>query len=231
MKKLTLIMLLVLALPFAALAQEDDPAPAAEDSPAVEESTPAPAGNVSYARRSFGNFSLELPSHGSLMTPGSDDWNEEEQVVFNWFGSESDPIVLIQCRVDSFEDPLEQSAYDIFCDTLLSNWLNAEDSFTVLDPPLPRVEGQARRTRSTLGTHVWNLIQIDDHSDVNGGKIYYSIFCTYSGKDIYTLSFYYMDPMTKEDTRVRDFGKPLMESFRINGEGSSQDDEEMADAA
>ncbi|MCB1187811.1 hypothetical protein KDL29_11655 [bacterium] len=221
MKKLLIVMLLALALPFAARAQEDEAA-------APEETPAAPVKAAEYARQSFGNFSLELPKHGTLKRPGDADWKEEEQVVFNWFGDKDDPIVLIQCRVDSFEDELEQSAYDIFCDTLLSNWLNSDDNYTVLDPPLPRSEGEPRRTRSMLGTHTWNLIQIDDHSDANGGKIYYSIFCTYSGRDIYTISFYYLNPMTKEDTRVKDFGKPLLESFRIAGEGSAVEEDEMA---
>ncbi len=222
MHKLILALLLALALPFAAHAQDDSP------EAAPEQATPGVA--VEYASRSFGSFSLDLPTHGTLYTPASEDWDEEEQVIFNWFGNEDDPIVLIQCRVDSFEGDLGQEAYDIFCDTLLSNWLNSEDSYSVLNPPRPKMEGDPRRLRSQLGSHTWNLIEIDDHSDANGGRIYYSIFCTYLGSDIYTLSFYYLDPMTKEDTRVKDFGKPLLESFSIAGEASMREAEENAAA-
>ena len=227
MKKLVIALLMVLVLPIVALAQD-------AETPAEETVTQSSQGGVNYAKRSFGNFSLDLPTHGTLKTPASSDWDEEEQVVFNWFGDEDDPIVLIQCRVDSFEGELGQDAYNIFCDTLLSNWLNEEDNFTVLDPPAPRMEGDPRRTRSQLGTHVWNLIQIDDHSDANGGRIYYSIFCTYSGTDIYTISFYYLQPMSKENPAVKEFGKPLLENFRIAGEQSTEEEwieAEPADAA
>lgn len=222
MYKLMFALLAALVLPFAAYAQQE-----AEELPAEE--MEAPDMETVYVNRDFGSFSLDLPTGGTLETAASPDWEEDEQVVFNWFGAEGDPIVLVQARVDSFETELTQEAYDIFCDTLLSNWLNDEANYTVLDPPVPAMEDEPRRKRNQLGTHTWNLIQIDDHSDANGGQIYYSIFCTYSGNDIYTLSFYYLTPMTPQDTAVRDFGTPILESFRIAGEQEMV--EEAEDAA
>ena len=212
MKQLAFALLLALALPIVALAQTDEN-PCSPDSPPAENTGPG------LTTRNFGGFAIDLPGSGTLETPASPDWDEDEQVIFNWFGDEGDPVVLIQCRVDSFEDDLQQDAYDIFCDTLLSNWLGDDASYTVMEPPKPPSEDTPRRTRNNIGTHNWNLITIDDHSDINGGRIYYSIFCTWNGPDIYTISFYYLNPLTKEDTSVKDFGKPILASFRVAGEG------------
>lgn len=213
MKQIVLALMLALLLPCAALAQTDEN-PCSPDSPA------ASASATQLSKKSFGGFNLDLPVSGTLETPASPGWEEDEQVIFNWFGDEGSPVVLIQCRVDSFEDELQQPAYDIFCDTLLANWLNDDANYTVTEPPKPPNDTTPRRTRNKLGTHNWNLITIDDHSDADGGRIYYSIFCTWNGPDIYTISFYYLSPITKSDTSVKDFGKPILESFRVSGEGS-----------
>ena len=145
MYKLMFALLAALVLPFAAYAQQE-----AEEVPAEE--MEAPDIETVYVNRDFGGFSLDLPSGGTLETAASPDWEEDEQVVFNWFGADGDPIVLVQARVDSFETELTQEAYDIFCDTLLSNWLNDEANYTVLDPPVDVLLPAVSAAKSSLKT-------------------------------------------------------------------------------
>ena len=198
MKSILLSLLLLLALPLAALAQEGEPAPAAPQSPDTAE-----VNLDDYSKFSstpFG-FSVLLPKSGTISQPGDPSWDEADEIAFSWFGAETDPVVLIQGRVDEFETTLDADTFKAFCDELEGHWSRDDTKYKVLskDPAL------------AVGSHTWNLLQIEDTSNAEG-RVYYSVFSTYVGKNIYTISLYYLEPV---NASIQNFGKPVLQGFSI----------------
>jgi len=168
---------------------------------AAEEDEPAAASGSGYEQYTAANFgfSVALPDHGSLMTPESTGWENEKEVAFEWYGDENDPVSLIQARVDDLGAAIEGDTFKIFCDTLLENWTTDATSYQV----------ETANSIVPIAGNNWNLIEVADSSNKEA-KVYYSVFSTYKGSKIYTISFYYLKPVSEE---VQSFGKPVLQGF------------------
>jgi len=153
-----------------------------------------------YTPFDAGSFSLDLPPGGEVLTPASEGWENEAEVAFEWYGAESDPVSLIQGRVDDMGAPMDDATFGVFCGSLLENWSADGDKFEVV----------TSNKTMPIGGLKWNLIEIADSSDP-ANKVYYSVFSTYSGTKIYTVSLYYLKPLS---AAVQDFGKPVIQSFK-----------------
>lgn len=154
------------------------------------------------AYRSFdaGSFSLDLPPGGEVLTPDSEGWDNEPEVAFEWYGADSDPVTLIQGRVDDLGAEIDEETFGVFCSALLENWSADGDKYEVV----------TSNKSMPIGGRKWNLIEISDSSDEET-RVYYSVFSTYSGTKIYTISLYYLKPLSNA---VQDFGKPVIQSFK-----------------
>ncbi len=193
---LALLILGLLALPFSALAQGDDTAAAPETAP------PAPTvsgGYTRYSAQGYG-FALALPSNGDVRNPQSADWQEDPEVAFEWT-AENAPIVLITGRVDTMDVELNDERFKVLCDTMLSTWEEDKEHIKVV----------ADENNLTINNYEWKLIEIADSSSADG-TVYFSVFTTYRGNKVYTVSMYYLQPV---DKIVRDFGKPVLQGFSI----------------
>lgn len=153
------------------------------------------------AYKSFdaGTFSLDLPA-GEVQTPQSEGWDNESEVAFEWYGDDASPVSLIQGRVDDMGADIDEETFGVFCKALLENWSADADKYEVV----------TSNKSMPIGGRQWNLIEISDSSDEKT-KVYYSVFSTYSGSKIYTISLYYLKPLS---TAVQDFGKPVIQSFQ-----------------
>jgi hypothetical protein len=208
--RIFLLALILAALPALCFAQDAAPAAA----PAATYST--------YVAGDFG-FSVDLPSSGSVEDPKSQNWKEDPEVAFFWYGSAGDPVVMIQGRMDSFDTDLDAETFKVFCQTLLDNWAGEADNPPV-DPAAP-ADAAPKDSGGKKPYHIvtaneelpindmtWNLIEIADSSDPEGTPVYYSVFSTYAGKKIYTLSMYYLSPVSDE---IQSFGFPVLNSFKL----------------
>ena len=193
MTRFWLIALLAL-LPLAALAQD---APAEE--PAGDEAA-AETTYVEYTATGYG-FSLELPENGTVKDPSSEDWTADEQVAFEWYSDGSTPVTMIQCRVDRFATDLDDAMFDVFCDTVLEMWSD-ENSYDVV----------TANRRIEIDPLTWNLIEVGDKRRGEEEQVHYSVFSMYSGAAIYTVSMFYMDPVSEE---IQEFGIPVVYSFEL----------------
>lgn len=189
-----LIGLLILALPLCALAQEQEAAPAPK------------AAYTDYSAAGFG-FALKLPSGGTIEDPTTEGWAEEPEVAFSWYsatdqsGKPKDPVVMIQARVNSFGTEIDPESFAVFCEDLLGYWKADTAKYTVV----------TGNESVPMGNTKWNVIEIEDASDQNG-KIYYSVFSTYAGDSIYTVTLYYLAPVNDS---VRNFGAPVLQGFKL----------------
>jgi hypothetical protein len=134
--------------------------------------------------------------------PGSEDWAwaEQPEVAFDWYGDENDPVFMIQARVDDLGTPIDSDTYKAFCDSMLEAWSNNTANYSVY------TANQA----VPIGDVTWNLIEIADSSGKDG-KVYYSVFSTYRGAKTYTITFYYLRPVSEA---VRDFCEPVLRGFQ-----------------
>lgn len=191
---LALLALVLLALPGGVLAQggqeEEGAAPAAAE----------PAGGYSrYNAEGYG-FSLSLPLLGGVTNPQSDNWKEEPEVAFEW-SAENAPVVLMTGRVDTMDVELNDERFKVLCDTMLDTWRADKEHIKI----------ESSQDNLTINNNKWNLIEIADSSSADG-TVYFSVFTTYRGSKVYTVSMYYLQPV---DKIVRDFGKPVLQSFTI----------------
>jgi hypothetical protein len=181
------IFIACLTFPLAAFAQGGATAPAAKYSP--------------YTSADYG-FTVDLPDSGVVASPGSEDWDiNEKEVAFEWYGGDQDPIVLIQGRVDDLGSAIDAGTFQIFSDTLLENWSSDPEKFNVTNSA----------NNLKIGNQTWNLIEVEDFSEGTNSKVYYSVFSTYVGSRIYTISLYYLQPVSDS---IRDYGKPVMQGFK-----------------
>jgi len=186
---------LVLAmLPVLALAQGDAAQPA-ETQPA------AAVAYRDYVAGDFG-FAIKLPATGTIEDPSTSGWSEDPEVAFDWYYGGEEPIVLVQGRVDKFETELDDETFKVFCDTLLSNWTTDTEKYAVVTSNEPLDLNGAK----------WNLIEVADSSDPEGTKVFYSVFSTYAGSQIYTVSMYYLEPVSD---KVQQFGFPVLDGFKL----------------
>jgi hypothetical protein len=199
-----LLALCLTMLPLAAVAQE-----AEEPAPGAEETTAAQTAYSPYVADGYG-FSIELPDSGAISVPGEDGELQDESVAFEWTGAEDDPIVLIQGRVDRFDVVLDPDTFDVFCATLLENWQGDSENYKVV----------TANDRITIDDFVWNLIEIEDASHADGEMVYYSVFSTYAGSTIYTISMYYLEPVSEG---IQEFGIPVLYGFRL-AEGTAAEE-------
>ena len=165
-----------------------------------------------YTPHTFGGygFSLVLPDSGTLTIPGSADWKEDPAVAFEWRGGADDPVVLIQGRVDRFNEvALDAATFDAFCNTLLQNWSEDPAKYKVV----------TRNRRFEIAPFTWNLIEVEDYTKGTqpGQLVSYSVFCTYQADAIYTLTMYYLTPVAtgSEVSTVQEFGKPVLYSLNV----------------
>jgi hypothetical protein len=170
----------------------------AQDGPA------ASAPTAQYERHEFTGYgcALDLPAGGELKLPDSPGWSAEPQVAGEWYGPAGVPVALIQLRVDTMDEPLNAEAFATFCGTLLGNWNDDPAKYTVITANEELTEGQ----------FTWNLIEVEDKSGTDGFSVYYSVFSTYAGSKIYTVSMYYLQPI---DDSVSAFGAPVLKSFKL----------------
>ncbi|MCC7477471.1 hypothetical protein IT575_03340 [bacterium] len=182
----------LLALPISAWAQggEDSAAPAAA----------VPTGGYTrYSAEGYG-FALALPGGGAVRNPQSGDWQEDPEVAFEWT-AENTPIVLITGRVDTMDVELNDERFKVLCDTMLDTWKQDAEHIRI----------ETSQDNLVINNYKWNLIEIADSSSADG-TVYFSVFTTYRGNKVYTVSMYYLQPV---DKLVRDFGKPVLQGFSI----------------
>jgi hypothetical protein len=143
---------------------------------------------------------LSLPAGGELKLPGSPAWSADPQVAGMWYGPQGAPVAMIMLRVDTMDQPLNAAAFGTFCDTLLGNWKDDTALYSVT----------TANESLTTGQFSWNLIEVEDKSGAE--PVYYSVFATYAGAKIYTISMYYMHPT---DDPVAKYGMPVVSSFKL----------------
>jgi hypothetical protein len=171
-------------------------------------------GYVPYTAEGFG-FTVSVPDSGSIARPGSDGWDREEEVAFEWYGDGTDPVKLIMARVDDAGATLDEASFRAFTDELLSYWSprrpagdSAEDADDA--PASSNFEVINTADNLVIGGRKWNLIEVEDKSDKQT-TVYYSVFSTWEGSKIYTLTFYYLQPSMEQ---VQTFGKPVLQGFK-----------------
>jgi hypothetical protein len=183
---------------------------AAEDTTDGDAAAAVERAYLTYVADGYG-FALDLPDSGEVSGPADDGWDKEDQVAFEWIGSDTDPVRMIQGRVDSFGKELDGESFDMFCTALLQNWASDEELFEVT----------TANEKFRFGDHTWNLIEVTDRSNAASGPlaaaagdegqiVYYSVFSTYAGDQIYTVTMYYLEPVSDE---VEELGVPILRSF------------------
>lgn len=213
-----LVLLMVLLAPLDAVAQDDaaagEEAAAAETEASAElgdEAPAAPAEPATYSRyeaTDFG-FSTELPDGGVIADPSSPGWNEEPAAAFKWQATGEEPIRLIIGRVDSFNTEVDDLTFSIICGTMLESWEEDPSMYKIITGNESLVI-EAKGTSS--GQRNWNLIEVEDMSHSGGKPVYYSVFSTYAGENIYSIMMYYLEPV---DQAIRDYGIPVIHGFEL----------------
>ena len=210
------VLFLALAIPLAALAQDTQTDAVEGDAEMSNESTAAEALSVEsrssaeyvrYEAVDYG-FRIELPGSGIITNPADPEWNEEESVAFVWQSSGDEPIQLILGRVDTFDAPVDEMTFNIVCGTMLESW---EDDPSIYEI----VTANDKLTTSTASggaKREWNLIEIADTSHTDGEAVHYSMFSTYAGSSIYSITMYYLEPV---NATIQEFGIPVIYSFEL----------------
>lgn len=201
-----LLSVLLLALLAVQIAWAQD----APDEEAAEEPTAVIERVFETFTASDHGFRLDLPDTGVIRTPADEGWDKEDQIAFEWLGAADDPVRMIQARVDSFGKELDEESFELFSGALLQNWAGDEQSFTVM----------TSNKELRFGDHIWNLIEVEDRTNAprgplanaggEGRTVYYSVFTTFAGDNLYTITMYYLQPVSKE---VETLGVPILKSF------------------
>ena len=212
MNRSLVVLLMALAIPLAALAQDTDPGEeSGEPETSVTETTAddqaATGDYMRYEAADFG-FSIELPGSGFVSDPADPEWNQEEAVAFIWEAGSDEPIQLILGRVDTFDAPVDEMTFSIVCGTMLESWEDEPSNYRIItaNEKLTTSAGVGRPERE------WNLIEIADTSHAEGKAIHYSMFTTYAGSSVYSVTMYYMEPV---NATIREFGIPVIYSFEL----------------
>lgn len=188
MTRFMLVMVLAL-LPLVALAQVEEPA---ADSVDVEY-TP-------YVATDFG-FSVKLPTGGAVLDASSEGWDKDKEIAFEWRTGGADPVELIVSRVDRFPTELDADSFNVFCDTLIEGWSDST-RFNIV----------TANRRIDIENRTWNLIEVEDASLGEDKMVYYSVFVMFSGENIYSISLYYLTPVSE---MIQEFGIPIIYSFDL----------------
>jgi hypothetical protein len=207
-RRYLLAWLIVLLMPFGAWAQDE---PAAEGAAAAE-TAEMPAATYTRYNVPDSDFSVELPDGGIITDPSDPDWNELPTVVFKWEATGDEPITLIMGRVDTFKSEVDDLTFNIVCGTMLEGWEEDKEAIQVVTANEPL---RIKADNAAGGEQVWNLIEIADRSDSGGKTVYYSVFSTYAGENIYTITMYYLKPV---DAMTRNFGGPVVRNFKLLGQ-------------
>ncbi len=170
---------------------------------------------VPYSAEGYA-FAVNLPNGGTVAHKGSEGWDRDAEVAFEWYGGSSDPVKLIMARVDDAQAALDDASFRAFTDELLSYWTPkraAAGDAEGTDPPPAVSDFDVINTADNLmiGGRQWNLIEVKATTDKKT-TVYYSVFSTWDGSKIYTMTFYYLQP-TMEQVQV--FGKPVLQGFQI----------------
>jgi hypothetical protein len=168
-----------------------------------------------YTAAGYG-FAVNVPSTGTVAGPASADWDRDDEVAFEWYGADSDPVKLIMARVDDAGATLDEASFRAFTDELLSYWAparaaSADGGETGGTPSSDDFEVLNTADNLKIGGKTWNLIEVADKSDP-ATTVYYSVFSTWDGSKIYTLTFYYLTPTMEQ---VQTFGKPVLQGFKV----------------
>jgi len=213
-RRYLLAWLIVLLLPFGAMAQDEpvaaeDASAAPAEGAAAAEAAAMPA--ATYTRYNVPNsdFSVELPDGGIITDPSDPGWNEMPATVFKWEATGDEPINLIMGRVDTFKSEVDDLTFNIVCGTMLEGWEEDKEAIQVVTA---NESLRIKADDAAGGEQVWNLIEIADHSNPEGRTVYYSVFSTYAGENIYTIMMYYLKPV---DAITRNFGGPVVRKFRL----------------
>lgn len=197
------LLLALWTLPLWALAEGDDaPDQGAADSAAAEadDSAPVNAGGYQKYNADGYGFSLSLPKNGDVANSQTANWQEEPEVAFEWTNNDA-PVVLITARVDTMDVELNDERFKVLCDTMLDTWKADTENIKI----------ESSQSNLTINNNKWNLIELSDSSNKDG-TVYFSVFTTYRGSKVYTVSMYYLHSV---DRVVRDFGKPVLQNFTI----------------
>jgi hypothetical protein len=188
MARMTILLILCL-LPLLAQAQ-DAASPAASGAQSYR----------SYSAAGFG-FQLSLPSSGTIDSPATEGWKEDASTAFIWYAGGREPIRKIVGRADTFGAKIDAEAFKSFCDALLEQWGTDETKHRVLTK---------NKVISSGGVN-WSVIEIEDPTADGKGKVYYSVFITYSSDNVYVVTFYYDRPSSSE---IQAFGQPVLAGFK-----------------
>lgn len=173
----------------------------AQDKPGAEPGQSA--SYRSYNATGFG-FQLSLPAGGTIDSPASADWQEDASTAFIWYAGAEEPIRKIVGRADTFGARIDAEAFKSFCTALLEQWGTDETKHRVLTK---------NKVISSGGLN-WNVIEVEDPAPDGKGKVYYSVFITYSADNIYVITFYYDRPSNKDSQA---FGQPVLAGFKPLG--------------
>jgi hypothetical protein len=198
------LLLAALLLPLSAFAQGDQQGSQTDQTDQTDQGDQSgqqsSGGLRKYVASGYG-FEISLPDVGTVTDPKSPDWSNESEVALEWT-AQNTPVVLIQARVDDLGDTVDPDIFQVFCKSLRDNWASDPDSYKIVN----------EESDINVGNYHWNLLEIEDHASGKGNTVYYSVFSTYQDSKIYTVSLYYLQPT---DKAVRDFGKPVLQSFHV----------------
>ena len=172
-----------------------------------------------YSATGFG-FKIPIPTAGALETPSDLGWNYEPEVAFVWFGADGDPVTMVELRADVIGTEVSAEQYAEFYDTLVAQWAGQPAQFKVL---------RSRSEPYHFGDMDWLIIEVEDFSaaSTNAGAsgedgssgsqaapltVYYTIFTTYHAETIYTIGFYYLEPVSET---VQELAVPMLRGFSI----------------
>ena len=202
MKSLYLL-ILMLALPIAGWAQD-------AEEPAEDTAAPEIAAEVVYTRHTatgFG-FSVELPPAEMLLSPADEDWSEDANTAFIWKGMPGAPVRLVLARVDEAlglnREPLDAVRFQAFIDVMKSRWVESAGVYELLEEPEPIDNGR-------FVWHVFDVKQKVTEADLER-DVYYTVFSTFAGRKIYTITLYYLNPPS---AGIQEFGGPIVGSFEL----------------
>lgn len=181
-----------------------------------------------YTAEGF-KLSIPIPTNGKLQIPSDLGWIQEPEVAFVWYGEDNDPVSMIELRADNIGTEISPEQYADFYDKLVSEWEGQPKQFKVL---------RSRTEPYHFGEMDWLIIEVEDNSAASANTsanpnlqgmfvqgedaaegtetpsetVYYTIFTTYHAETIYTIGFYYLQPVSDA---VQTLAVPMLRGFSL----------------
>lgn len=174
-----------------------------------------------YTAEGFG-LSIPIPTTGKLQIPSDLGWIQEPEVAFVWYGEDSNPVTMVELRADNIGTEISPEQYADFYDKLVSEWEGQPNQFKVL---------RSRTEPYHFGEMDWRIIEVKDNSAAGANSlkpagedgaegteapsetVYYTIFTTYHADTIYTIGFYYLEPVSEA---VQTLAVPMLRGFSLD---------------